>query len=197
MDNSASATVFNGSVIILGAALLPFFSILPTTIGRLRKLVWISGTLSALGLIGIGLTPYDRHFAAHYVALGLWIGPLFVLLAGHLIASVEDGQTSFARSALTLALLCAISIYALAGTHSGYVVMQKLTAAVAIVWFSMIGISLGGTMVHIVSGRRRMTERQAERYMKTLKHGYRRQDGKPAGPDVGDKIRRHDGDGLV
>jgi hypothetical membrane protein len=182
-DNSASAAVFNGSAMVLGATLLPFFSILPTTIGTLRKLVWISGTLSALGLIGIGLTPYDRHFAAHSAALGLWIGPMFVLLVAHLIASALDQETSFARTAWTLALLCAIPAYALAGTHSAYVVMQKLTAGVAIVWFSMIGVSVGGTTVRFVSARRQLIERQAEKYMETLQHGHRRQSGKPTGAD--------------
>jgi hypothetical membrane protein len=177
-DNSASAPVFNGSAMILGATLLPFFSFLPTTIGTLRKLVWISGNLSALGLIGIGLTPYDRHFTAHNVALGLWIGPMFVLLVGHLIASVLDEQISFARTAWTLVLMFAIVAYALAGTHTEYVVMQKLTAGVAIVWFSMVAISVGGTMVRIVSARRQLIERQAESYMETLQHGHRRKNGK-------------------
>ena len=176
-DNSASAAIFNRSAIILGASLLPFFSILPTTIGRLRKLVWISGILSALGLIGIGLTPYDLHFTAHNTALALWIGPMFVLLAGHLIACGLDEQTSSARTACTLALLCAILAYALAGTRTEVVVMQKLTVAVAIVWFSVIGASVGGTMVRIISAsaRRQMIERQAEEYMETLQHGHLRQ----------------------
>jgi hypothetical membrane protein len=184
-DNSASAAFFNRSAMILGATLLPFFSILPTTIGRLRKVVWISGTLSALGLIGIGLTPYDLHFTAHNVALGLWIGPMFVLLVGHLIASGLDEQTSFARTACTIALLCAILAYALGGTRTEVVVMQKLTVAVAIVWFSMIGVSVAGTVVQIVSTRRQMIERQAEEYMETLQRGHLRQSGKPTGTDRG------------
>jgi hypothetical membrane protein len=175
-DNSASAAIFNRSAVILGVSLLPFFWILPTTIGRLRKLVWLSGTLSASGLIGIGLTPYDLYFAAHNTALVLWIGPMFVLLVVHLIALGMDQQVSPFKTAATLALLCAILMYALGGTHSQYVIMQKLTVGVAIIWFCMIGTSVAGTVVQVVSSRRRIVEQQAEQYIETLQHGYRRKD---------------------
>jgi hypothetical membrane protein len=169
-DNSASATVFNPSAVILGVSLLPFFWVLSTTIYQLRRTVWFSGTLSALGLIGIGLTPYDKHFAAHMVALGFWIGPLFILLIAHFIASVLQGSNSLVRTLLTFLLLAAILAYALAGSYNGYVVMQKLTVAVAVIWFCLIGSNVATTMVRVISDRRRLIEREAEAYMKILQH---------------------------
>jgi len=170
-DNSISAAVFNLSAIILGASLIPFFWILPSTISKLQKTVWLSGTLSALGLIGIGLTPYDLFFAVHILALGLWIVPMFVLLITHLLATVEEGQSSRARTAWTILLLVAILLYVSAGTHSAYVVTQKLTAVVAIIWFSLIGTSIGTTVVQVVSPRRQMIEQAAEKYTKVLQSG--------------------------
>jgi hypothetical membrane protein len=182
-NNLASAEIFNLSVIILGAALIPFFWVLPTTISKLRKTIRLSGTLSALGLIGIGMTPYDKFFVAHHLALGLWIMPMFILLIAHLIASVADEQASAIRTAMTLLLLAAIFLYISAGTRSGYVVMQKLTAAVAIVWFSLVGKNLGVTVVQLVSPRRQMMEQEAERYTEILKRGQCLKTGKPRDAD--------------
>jgi hypothetical membrane protein len=180
-DNSASAAIFNRSVIILGAVLLPFFAIVPTTITKLRRTVWRSGTLSALGLIGIGLTPYDKYVVAHNIALGLWIGPMFILLVTHLVASSLDQQSSPARTVWTLLLAAAILAYALAGTHGGYVLMQKVTAVFAIIWFLLIGASVGTTVIRFASGRRQIIEWEAEKYLEVLQHKGRLWAGKPSG----------------
>jgi hypothetical membrane protein len=180
-DNSVSAALFNRSAVILGASLLPFFVILPTTIGALRKAVWVSGILSALGLIGIGLTPYDLHFTAHMTALGLWIGPMVVLVVCHLIASGLDDEISLARKACALALVLALVTYALLGTQREGIIVQKLTVGVAMLWFLMIGVRVGGTVVRIVSTRNPAIEQQARRYMETLRYGHRRRNAKPAG----------------
>ena len=69
------ARMFNRSVLLLGSSLLPFFAVLPSVLERNRAAIWLAGTLSACGLVGIGLTPYDRHFVAHHIALGAWVGP--------------------------------------------------------------------------------------------------------------------------
>ena len=80
-DNSASASIFNRSIIVLGFSLIPFFIVLPTELGKSRWVIRYSGVLSAMGLIGIGSTPYDQYFVEHFVALGLWIVPmLFVVV---------------------------------------------------------------------------------------------------------------------
>ncbi len=188
-DNFVSAALFNGSAVILGASLLPFFLILPTTIGTLRKAVWVSGILSALGLIGIGLTPYDLHFTAHMTALGLWIGPMFVLVVCHLIASGLDDNISFARKACAWALVLALVTYALLGTdREGIgILVQKVTVGVAMLWFLMIGGRVGGAVVRIVSTRNPAIEQQARRYMETLCYGHRRRNAKPAGRVGGGK----------
>lgn len=173
-DNAVSAAIFNGSVILLGITLLPFFAILPATLRSLRVLVWFSGSLAAIGLIGIGLTPYDRHFIAHHVFLGLWIGPMLILLVGYLIASEWSGRAAWVLGACTLALVYAVLAYAGAGSHGGHVVMQKVTVAISIVWFALIGVNVAVATVQVVSmsGRRQIAEWQAEEYMKAIQHGH-------------------------
>jgi hypothetical membrane protein len=175
-DNAVSAAVFNNSVIVLGVTLLPFFAILPATLPGLRKLVWLSGSLAAIGLIGIGLTPYDRYFAAHNVCLGLWLGPMLILLVGYLIASFGGGRAGWALGACTLALVYAILAYASAGSHGAQVVMQKVTVVVSFVWLAMIGANVAVATVQVVttSRRRQIVEWEAEEYMKALQRGLRK-----------------------
>ena len=173
-DNSISALVFNLSVILLGASLLPFFAVLPSTVRKGGAIVWISGMLSAIGLIGIGLTPYDRYFVAHHVALGLWIGPMLILSLAYLGASLWEGDASLGLFGWTIALAGAVLAYGLAGTHSGYVAMQKVTAALSIVWFVLIGLRVGTTTIQHISSRRELVERQARQYIARLERGYRR-----------------------
>jgi hypothetical protein len=173
VDNGPSATLFNTSVICLGVALLPFFAILPTTVARGKTIIRISGTVSAVGLIGIGLTPYDLYFVAHHVALGLWIGPMFILVIAYLIAAAWNDDASFGLIAWTLILAAAIGAYALAGAQGGYVAMQKVTAVVSVVWFSSIVYRVAFVTVEHISFRHTLVEREAERYMAILGRGHR------------------------
>jgi hypothetical membrane protein len=175
-DNSRSAAVFNTSVIALGVTLLPFFSVLSTTIEKLRKLVWFSGTLAALGLIGIGSTPYDRHFVAHNVSLGLWLGPMLLLLIGYFVGSARSGQATSGLAVWTGILVLAILAYAFGASHVEHVLMQKVTVGVSIVWFAIIAVNVAVTTVQVVSTttRRQIVEWQAEQYMASLQHGHRR-----------------------
>jgi hypothetical membrane protein len=181
MENAVSAAIFNASVILLGVTLLPFFAILSDTLQGLRNVVWIAGTLASVGLIGIGLTPYDRYFVAHNVCLGLWIGSMLILLIGYLIAAQWSGRAGCALGACTLLLIYAILAYATAGTHAGYVVMQKVTVAVSIGWFSLIGANVALTTVQVVatSRRKQVVEWEAEEYMKAIQRVYRQKQGDP------------------
>jgi hypothetical membrane protein len=175
-DNSVSAAFFNNSVIVLGITLLPFFAVLPTTLPDLRKVVWVSGSLAAIGLIGIGLTPYDLYFVAHNVCLGLWLGPMLILLVGYLVASFGSGRAGWVLGACTLGLVYAILAYASAASHGGQVVMQKVTVVVSFVWFAMIAANVAFTTVQVVttSRRRQIIEWEAEEYMKALHRGLRK-----------------------
>ena len=84
-DNASSARMFNRSVLLLGSSLLPFFAVLPSVLERNRAAIWLAGTLSACGLVGIGLTPYDRHFVAHHIALGVWVARCCILVLAYLV----------------------------------------------------------------------------------------------------------------
>lgn len=173
-DNAASARKFNRAVIVLGASLLPFFAVLAWVLEQSRAAIWLSGTLSACGLIGIGLTPYDQHFVAHHIALGVWIGPMFILVLAYLFAATQRDEASLGTITCTVALLMAVIGYGAAGSHAGYVAMQKVTVVLSIFWFGGITFRVATVTAQQITGRGPLIERQAERYMQQLQRRHRR-----------------------
>jgi hypothetical membrane protein len=93
--NGVSAALFNTSIVLLGVSTVPFFVFLPLHAPDRARLLWTAaafGVLSAFGLIGIGLTPYDKHLAAHLEAHFWWI--LFFLIAVflHFLALLQSEE---------------------------------------------------------------------------------------------------------
>ena len=171
-----SCLLFNVSVIVLGVALFVFFGFVPSATNEGQWFVRVPGSLSAAGIIGIGLTPYDKFFFLHIVALGMWLAPMVLLMIGHVVSSAMSGRGSTTTNWIAFATVAAVSGYALAGTHNGYVFMQKITAALATVWFLAIASPVSPvyrTTMQYVSQRRLLAERQAIKYMKVLERGYR------------------------
>ena len=174
-DNSVCASLFDRSVIVLGISLIPFFAVMPSVLQQGRSVLRVSGVLSAIGLIGIGLTPYDRYFFAHHVALGLWIGPMLVTVVTFFVCAKQDGMSSLMLSTATFFVVLAVIAYAFAGSHDAHVVFQKVLAVLAGCWFILIFITVSVSTIRTISSRRLFVEQQARQYLKVLqrRHGRR------------------------
>ena len=96
------------------------------------------GLVSAIGLVGIGLTPYDRYLANHLAALFFWLGPLFLLMLVFLFLASTKGLWVWVLRGLAIAVIYAVIRYAFASNLAESVVMQKVTAVLGIVWFLAI-----------------------------------------------------------
>ncbi|MBN2291889.1 MAG: hypothetical protein JXM70_05655 [Pirellulales bacterium] len=175
MDNSQCASVFSRSVVILAVSLIPFFAVMPGVFDSGRWILRVSGILSAIGLIGIGLTPYDRYFFAHHVALGLWIIPMLVTVVTFFVCAQSSGAASRVLSIGTLLVVLAICGYAFAGEHTAYVVFQKALAVIAVVWLCVVFATVSVSTVYAVTSRRLLAEKQARKYIQRIQKGYRRQ----------------------
>ena len=173
-DNSASSLVFNRSIIGLGISLIPFFAAMPTVLETGRSLLRFSGVLSAVGLIGIGLTPYDLHFVEHHVALGLWIGPMILMVVAFFTVAKLEGAASVALSIGTSLVVLAACAYAFAGDHDGHVIFQKVVVILAVVWFCLVFVSVSVSTVRAISSRRQVVEEQARHYLKIIQRNHRR-----------------------
>lgn len=197
-----SCLIFNISIVLLGASLLTFFVRVPDESSASPVSVRFFGVMSAIGVIGIGLTPYDRFLVAHNVALVMWLGPMVLLLVSFVVtSSIEDRAVSFARP-VALTVILSVFGYAVASSHQrtvhqrtvhqGTVVMQKVTAGFAIVWFLAIASPVGPVYrvsYLYVSERRRKAERQALKYMTQLERRHRKpsEPSLPRGKDVADQ----------
>ncbi len=70
----ASAVVFNVSLIVLMLSFGPLWWLLPNAFPTHRRtgcVVRCLGAISIVGMIGVGLTPSDRHLTLHAAAIGL------------------------------------------------------------------------------------------------------------------------------
>ncbi len=176
-DNQLCSLLFNRAIVVLGLSLLPFFAFVPSTLGTGKRIPWVfalGGALSSTGLIGIGLTPYDVFFIFHHIALAVWLAPMFLLAVIYLLLAFDSDNASIGLIVCTVALILAVLGYASVGFHLGYVAMQKVTAVLSVIWFSVLANRILFTGIAQVTGRRQQMERLAEQYLLRLQRGYRR-----------------------
>jgi hypothetical membrane protein len=174
LPNSNSAILFNSSVMGLGISLAPFLCVLASHCGRLAWLAGGCGALSSVGLVGIGLTPYDVYFTAHHIALGLWLGPMLVCMVLYFTSAAFREEASVSLWCATSLVVIAALGYASIGSRDGYVVMQKLLSVMSIVWFLLVFASVSFATWQSIPLRKTLVDRQAEQFVGVLRHGYRK-----------------------
>ena len=173
-DNTASASIFNRSIIALGISLVPFFSVMPSVLDRRVWMIRSAGVLSATGLIGIGLTPYDLYFVEHHLALALWIIPLLVTVVAFAVSAELDRLASAILSLCTLLVVIAAGAYAFAGDLSGHVIFQKVLVVLATAWFCLVFLIVSMTTIRSITSTRLIAEKQARQYLKVIQRNHRR-----------------------
>jgi hypothetical protein len=107
--------LFNGSLVLLGLLLLPFFWFLPLhapdRAGLLRVAAAI-GFVSTAALIGIGLTPYDLVDREHNWALAAWLTTSLIAVGLHAAALVTSRETPQWYALLSMAVALLLAAYA-------------------------------------------------------------------------------------
>ncbi len=168
-DNTVNSRLFAASSFTLGVSLLPFLLVFPSAFQRGRSLLRILAVVTVLGLIGIGQTPYDEYFVLHHVALLLWIVPMVVMAVALPILLFSEGGASRHLCTVSAVLFAASITYASVGSHSGYVIMQKIVVVISLVWF----VSLATTVVMVttwtLSDRQQLLAAQATWYERKLR----------------------------
>lgn len=158
-SNLACAIVFNSSICILGVATTPCFLFLPTHAPD--RVGWLTcaagcGIVSSLALVGIGLTPYDRLFTLHHVALVVWIVSLLCACSLHAWALLtsREGMGLIALASVGLAIL--LVSYLLRGLefvviggrsqsgdpHSAAILAQKQVVVAALAWYAACSVRM-------------------------------------------------------
>lgn len=114
VPNPLGSILFNTSLMVLGLATIPFFLFLPLHVPDRAPALWCAagfGLLSSLGLIGVGLTPYDKYLNEHLTALFLWIVPFLAALAIHFFVIMGSKECSPLFPLLSLGLAVLIALY--------------------------------------------------------------------------------------
>lgn len=181
-DNSGGARYFNGSIILLGIALILFFCVSVRASERgdvIALAIAGAGGISSLGLVGIGMTPYDVLFVDHHIMLAVWIMPLPIIAVAFAAqcfrAENRIGFLSGSIAALAaVGLIVAIIAYAVAPSLRDRVLMQKVLAGIAILWFTIVVGRVALASITIISQRKRFRERLAEKYIRQISKQYLR-----------------------
>ncbi len=168
-DNSPTSNIFRISTAILGLSLVPFMLAMPEIFSKGRHLLRLLGLLSALGLFGIGQTPYDVYFGLHHIALAFWIVPMALMVVAIPVLLKLDGAAPDALIALSIALVGATVLYGCAGFHTGYVLMQKLVVLMSLLWLLVVTITVSIAAKYCKSDRQRLLAKQADWYGKNLR----------------------------
>ena len=173
-----NAALFNRGLVILGFSLILFFGVISWSMQKIQLLVGVSGVLSGLGLMGIGLTPFDVYYLEHHLALGLWLIPMVVLAVSFVIGlwwTEKKALIAVVVTFVTLLLGFAIAGYVFNQQRTGHVIFQKWVALFSVIWFLTILVSVSySTYYYAVSARLQKIHRQADDYMRVLRKGHRK-----------------------
>ena len=171
-----SARLFNPAVVFLGACLIPHA--LTLNINQTAGSVWLRvfSVFSALGIICIGMTPYDTHTFLHNCGLILWLTGLGLVVISYFILLKKTRRTSILANFLVLAVLITFVGYLCAGEYSWHVIFQKSLVAACMIWYLHFFLVTSTTLIASLPTRREENEQLATKYMSRLTKQHRKQD---------------------
>ena len=132
---------YNFTLILLGLSLYPLFLTLILVDPRdslSLKLAAGFGMLSATGLIGLGMTPIDRFIVLHYLALGVWLFPMFYTVITFYYGAARSSLAGVGFIALSLAMVVSMLIVLLRTEVSSFQILQKIIVVCGIIWLMYI-----------------------------------------------------------
>ena len=133
--------LYNFSLIFLGIGLFPVFltlMLVDPNDSFSMKLAAGFGGLSAAGLVGLGLTPIDKFFVLHHVALGVWLFPMFYMAIVFFYGASRSHYVGIGFLSASLLMVVIMLAVLLRTDSTGYQVMQKMIVACGLVWLAYI-----------------------------------------------------------
>ena len=175
--NPTASLLFNTAMVVLGLSIIPFFLFLPSHAPdqwESLRIAAVFGVVSALALVGIGLSPFDVHPNAHVAALVLWVMSLSSAAVLHFGALWASNDCSPLLALLSAGLATAICLYMVAAAGDlRAAAMQKCLVLYALVWYVVFGVRMVLTTELVPPDRDDRLRREAEEYLRRL-HGDRR-----------------------
>lgn len=170
----ASAGIFNSALVMTGLMLIPHGSTL--AIANSGSDYWIRGfsVLSALGLVFLGLTPWDTHTFLHNVALAVWLVGIFGTIVFYfLLLRAAERSTVVAGMFIGL-ILFAGGGYVTSPSYDYRVVYQKVLVAACLAWYVHFFAITSTSLIVTMSASHARTERMVTDYLEELTRRHRR-----------------------
>jgi hypothetical membrane protein len=176
--NAKSAQLFNTSIIALGLFLAVFFV---ASLRAFDELTWSGilmtafGVSSGLGLIVIGLTPFDIYEHAHIIGLLLWIISMVIVVLLFAIQSVSTGgPLGWLIVASGICVIAGVFAYAISSSTSHVMFMQKIVVGIAMIWLAAVTLRVAMAAVYVIEqtkSRMRIANEQATQYLRQFERG--------------------------
>jgi len=115
-SNEASSVLFGVTTALFGLSLLPLYGMIGCLLPGQRivsRVVQVTGTLSAIGIVGASITPYDHFNTAHTVAVGGWLAFFLIAASAFALGSARSAARSKADVifSLVVAVLFGIQLF--------------------------------------------------------------------------------------
>jgi hypothetical membrane protein len=175
--------LFNGSLILLGVSLIPLYGLLKATDPKRSVMMTVTsvfGVISASGLIGLGLTPIDRMFVLHHVALGIWLFPMLYMSVTFFVAASRSPYVGVGFLSASLIMVIVMIATLLRTEITSYVLMQKAIVGCGIVWLLYVILFMFQSGVAIIRDWESEVDQRALKeteYCSTLMKENRRKHG--------------------
>lgn len=175
-------TLFNGSLIFLGATLLPMFGLLwllaPQQSFSMRA-TSVFGIISSLGVMGVGFWTHDRHLVAHVGSMILWLFPMLYMAVTFFYAASRSPYVGIGFLGVSLLMVVGM-IYVLMSTRTTSVqLLQKTVVICGLIWLGFVvaflwqaGLAAINSLVEDDGSR----ARKEQSYLSTLTAGKHRRD---------------------
>lgn len=175
-------SLFNGSIIALGAMLLPMFVLLwlidPRNSFSIRA-TSVFGILSAFGAIGVGFWTYDRQLVLHHIAMAAWLFPMLYMVVTFFYAASRSPYAGVGFLSVSLAMVVGM-IFVLSTTKTSSVqLLQKTVVICGLIWLSFIVAYIwqaGNAILNDWVEDDGTRERKEQSYLSSLTSGQHRRD---------------------
>ncbi len=133
--------VFNVAIVLLGLSQVPLFTMLvrlnPDDLVSMKIASWL-GIISACGIVGLGLTPENRYYVLHHVALVVWLFPMLFCWVFFFFAASRSPYVGIGFLSLSLVVVLAMIVVMLQANMTGFELLQKVVIVCALIWWAFV-----------------------------------------------------------
>lgn len=168
--------VFNVAMMVLGLSQVPLFVMLakfnPDDLVSMKIASWL-GVVSSFGIVGLGLTPENRLYVLHHVALVIWLFPMLFCWVFFYFAASRSPYVGIGFLSLSLIVVVAMIGILLRANMSGFELLQKVVIVCALIWLAFVFgfVCLSG---YVVLKSEKLPVETGDAYAQMMKRNSRR-----------------------